>query len=63
MEVTFNNVTITIEADSAKAAYLKLCTVLETKDNSIEYMTDTYTVERGETIKDHETDELWPDVE
>ena len=40
IDVTFNNVTITINASSPKEAYRKLCEALSNGD--IEYATDTF---------------------
>lgn len=40
MEVEFNNVTVTVTADTPKAAYTKLCSMLS-KDG-VEFTTDTF---------------------
>jgi len=62
MTVTFHNVTITIEAASARQAYDELCELLDRYEKSrgggaIEWETDTYSVDDGEP---RETNELWP---
>lgn len=41
-EYTFHNVTITLEASSAKEAYTKLCEMFE-REAGLGYETDTYT--------------------
>jgi len=55
VEVTFNNVTITIPAANAKQAYAVLCEALDPL--GAEWTTDTYTVDDGEekdTVDDGE---------
>ncbi len=43
MNVTFCNITVTVDAVDPKAAYKKLCEALAVVD--VEYVTDTYVVE------------------
>jgi len=56
METTFNNVTITIEAPTAKAAYEKLCNLLAAS-NDVEWATDTYVT--STRAKAQSTERLW----
>lgn len=56
--ITFNNLSISIQAEDPKKAYDKLCEVL--KDNGIvDWYSDTYTVNDSEDEKP--TEELWGD--
>ncbi len=62
MTVTFNNITITMESESARQAYDELCALLDEYDKArgggtIEWETDTYSID-GDT--ERETSELWP---
>jgi len=62
MTVTFHNLTITLEAESAQQAYDDLCAHLELYDRAcgggaVEWETDTYSVDGGE---ERSTEELWP---
>jgi len=54
-ETTFNNITITVPADSPKAAYALLCQALATIE--AEWKTDTYTEAEGEELS---TTKLFP---
>lgn len=47
METTFNNVTITIEAENPKEAYTKLCEMFESlvSKGELEYTTDFFTTD------------------
>lgn len=58
MEITFQNVSITVTADRPEDAYTKLCEALE----PFEYTTDTYSVdvEGAETSEERDTSELFP---
>lgn len=60
METTFNNVMITIEADSPEKAYTRLCEILEVgcKVGELEYTTDSFSL--GDSTESHDTSELWP---
>jgi hypothetical protein len=56
-EYTFHNVTITVEADTPKAAYNRLCTLLS--DSHVEYSTDTWT-DNTHPDDEHPVTDLWP---
>lgn len=59
MDVTFQNVTITVTADTPQDAYTALCEALA----PFEYSTDTYTLcedDRAEPMEDRDTAELFP---
>lgn len=62
MTITFHNVMISLEADSARQAYDDLCELLDAynvkHESGIEWETDTYSVDDGAP---RETTELWPD--
>ena len=62
MTVTFHNVTITIESESARKAYSVLCDLLDqynvTHAYGIEWASDMYTVDGGDARC---TSELWPE--
>ena len=63
MIVTFLNVTITMEAPSAKRAYDDFCDLLHEYDQArgggvIEWETDEYSVDGGDQ---RDTSELWPE--
>ena len=68
MEVQFNNVTITVEAETPQEAYAHLCEVFAASMNlvdpprSLEYTTDTYVFGpvRLDGQKERSTSELWP---
>jgi hypothetical protein len=60
MVINFQNVEISIEADSAEEAYTKLCNLLA-DDHSADWYTDTYTVNDGMEVRD--TVELFNDKE
>jgi hypothetical protein len=51
MITTFQNVWISIEADSAEDAYTKLCDLLA-DDHTADWYTDTYTVNDGMEVRD-----------
>jgi len=65
MLVNFENVVITVEADTPEAAYDQLCDLFaEPAAVGMEYTTDTYSTQPdGATIPSDErsTHELWPD--
>ena len=52
MEVTFNNVTITVVAENENKAYDLLCETLSDSDNKIEFTTDTFCVEPDGEVRD-----------
>lgn len=62
MTITFYNVAITMEAESARQAYDDLCELLDAYnakcESGIEWDTDTYAVGDGEP---RSTSELWPE--
>lgn len=62
MLVEFRNVTISIEAADAKAAYDKLCTALCTLEFDVDWVTDHYVIVKdGEYhAEPRDTKELWP---
>jgi len=62
MTITFHNIAITMESDSARQAYDDLCELLDKYDKShgsgaIEWTSDTYSIDGG---AQSETIELWP---
>ncbi len=62
MTITFHNITITMEAESARQAYDDLCELLDEYDKShgrgaMEWTSDTYAIDGG---VESETSELWP---
>jgi hypothetical protein len=57
-ETSFQNVTITIQAPTSRAAYEKLCAALASID--AEWTTDTFLVDGSEGRC---TSELWPDAD
>jgi hypothetical protein len=62
MTVTFDNVTITLEAESPQIAYDELCALLDRYDRAhgggaIEWDTDTYSMDAGSP---RDARELWP---
>lgn len=59
MNITFNNVTITLTAKNPTEAYTQLCNTLATMKDS-DWTTDTYSLEDGE---EHDTSELLPNDE
>lgn len=65
MEVTFRNVTITIEADTPQAAYDKLCEAMEPliANGTLEYETDSYTFDADGGRHGGDTQELWGDTD
>jgi hypothetical protein len=58
MEVTFYNVTITIEATSPEAAYERLCGGMA--EMEAEYQTDTFSTYGGEEKDCRDTKLLFP---
>ena len=58
IEVEFQNVTITVQAKDARAAYARLCTLLGRDTTHVEWTTDTYTIE-GVTTTPQDTWPLW----
>lgn len=58
MEVTFQNVTVTLEAPDAKVAYDKLCHALATLDQC-EWTTDTYSISESEDVPPQMRDEMY----
>ena len=63
MEIQFNNVTITITAESPKLAYKYLCELFEQGQGRLEYTTDTFEVDPKlhELSALRDTSELWPE--
>lgn len=69
MDVTFYNVTVTIEADNPKQAYDRLCNLLGGTKGEFEtdWTTDTYVTwdPTAEGVRaegpERSTDELWPE--
>ena len=61
-DVTFHNVTITINAVDGPSAYAALCEALGTLES--EWVTDTYTIhdEHGGELEEGSTEALWPVV-
>lgn len=59
MEVKFNNLTVTIEAESAEEAYTLLCQGLKDTAPVVEWETDTYSTE-ATGHNDRPTQEIWP---
>ncbi|MEA2235400.1 MAG: hypothetical protein QOC81_124 [Thermoanaerobaculia bacterium] len=59
-DVTFHNVTITINATDGASAYTALCDALGPLES--EWVTDTYTIydEEGHEVEAGSTDALWP---
>ena len=57
MLTTFHNITVSIEAETPREAYAKLCELLGRW--GIEYTTDTYSVDHDEALLD--TVDLFPD--
>ncbi len=59
-DVTFHNVTITINAADGSSAYTALCDALGTLHS--EWVTDTYTIydEEGREVEKGNTEALWP---
>ena len=65
VEVTFENVTVTIAAANPQAAYDRL-TALLGAESGLEYSTDTFTITNKDTSKvigerNRDTSELFPD--
>lgn len=60
MKTTFNNVSITIEANSPEEAYKLLCAKLFSYDKSVAYSTDTYTTNE-DSDNEHSTDRFFRD--
>ena len=60
LDVTFQNVTITVSADDTPGAYAALCTALGTID--CDWMTTTFTTtpEDGTESEPMPTNVLWP---
>lgn len=58
-ETTFHNVTITIEAETPRAAYDKLCALLHDDNYTVEYTTDVFTTD-ADPHHERSTTELWP---
>lgn len=61
-DVTFHNVTITINAADGPSAYALLCEALGTLES--EWVTDTYTIHdnNGGELEEGNTEALWPVV-
>lgn len=61
-DVTFHNVTITINAADGPSAYTALCEALGTLES--EWVTDTYTIydDHGVELEEGSTEALWPVV-
>jgi hypothetical protein len=59
-DVTFHNVTITINAADGASAYTALCDALGPLES--EWVTDRYTIydEEGHEVEAGSTDALWP---
>lgn len=62
MTVTFHNVTLSLEAESARQAYDDLCAHLDLYDRErgggvLDWETDTYSEDGGE---ERSTEDLWP---
>lgn len=60
METTFHNLTVTVEAHTAKAAYTKLCNLMAMGGPSISWTTDTYTTDQRRPSRYRPTSELFP---
>lgn len=61
MTVTFNNLTVSIEADTPKAAYTRLCDLLDkgNPEPGVEWYSDTYC--RDDEPEQHDTSLLMED--
>lgn len=62
LDVTFHDVTITVNADDGPHAYAALCAALGTID--CEWITTTFTIttEDGAVSEPEETNVLWPPI-
>ena len=62
METLFNNVTISIIADTPELAYAKLCDALKTISDC-EYTTDTYHTDLTHWDRERPTSDLFPKLD
>jgi hypothetical protein len=62
MDVTFDNVTITVQADSPEEAYTALCNALGASSTFIDWQTDTFDTRGADGNFDRcrDTSELFP---